>query len=190
MEDINERLDKLKQHIQTEDYLYSRGLSNEVNYSVFCYHSNEEMTVRHFLDMILNDQTLKCHIVYFDLYELMLEICQQRNILDRIPKMEQLKGSEVLRTNLDKICDAKHFVDIIHKKYGEHHQNDVLIIGGVGKVFPFLRVHVLLEAMQTHFNDIPVLVMYPGSYDGHNIRLFNKIEPEGHYRSFNIIEGD
>ena len=37
------------------------------------------------------------------------------------------------------------------------------------------------------FPDIPILVMYPGTYDGRFVRLFDKLEPNPYYRAFNII---
>ena len=47
-------------------------------------------------------------------------------------------------------------------QYAPHRRGDVLLITGVGNAFPFMRVHSLLEALQPHFSDIPILVMYPG----------------------------
>ena len=41
MGDINERLDRLKLKIQTEDFLWGKGLSNEVNIWIFCYEPTE-----------------------------------------------------------------------------------------------------------------------------------------------------
>lgn len=35
------------------------------------------------------------------------------------------------------------------------------------KLKKVMRVHSLLEALQPHFSDIPILVMYPGEFDGH-----------------------
>ena len=61
------------------------------------------------------------------------------------------------------------------------------MLTGVGDVFPFMRVHVLLEALQPYFSDIPIVVMYPGDYDGHSLKLFNRLQPNDYYRAFIII---
>ena len=79
----------------------------------------------------------------------------------------------------------QEFIDKI--KYSPHHVGDVLLLTGVGDVFPFMRVHSLLEAMQPYFNDIPILVMYPGTFDGCYVRLFDKLTPNSYYRAFNEI---
>ena len=60
------------------------------------------------------------------------------------------------------------------------------MISGVGSVFPFLRMHTLLEAIQTAFSDIPVVLLYPGTYDGHEMRLFGRLAPSPYYRAFNV----
>ena len=65
---------------------------------------------------------------------------------------------------------------------------DVLMLAGVGEVFPFMRIHTLLEALQPYFSDVPILVMYPGEFDGRHVKLFNRLTPNDYYRAFNVIE--
>ena len=92
--DLNERLDKLRQIIQEPDFLEGRGLSNEVNIRMFCYDAADEMAVQHFTSQIVTDQNLKCNVVEYNLYKIFLEICSDLDILDSIPEMEQEEGSE------------------------------------------------------------------------------------------------
>ena len=72
-------------------------------------------------------------------------------------------------------------------QYGPHNAGDVLMLTGIGEVFPFMRIHSLLEALQPEFSDIPILVFYPGKYDGRFVRLFDQLEPNLYYRAFNIV---
>ena len=65
---------------------------------------------------------------------------------------------------------------------------DVLMLTGVGEVFPFMRIHTLLEALQPYFSDVPILVMYPGEFDGRHVKLFNRLTPNDYYRAFNVID--
>ena len=57
---------------------------------------------------------------------------------------------------------------------------------GIGSVFPFMRIHQLLNAMQPHFSNMPIFVLYPGEYDGHELRLFNRLKANSYYRAFFI----
>ena len=50
-----------------------------------------------------------------------------------------------------------------------------------------MRVHALLEAMQLLFNSVPILVFYPGEFDGHYVKLFNKLKANEYYRAFKSI---
>lgn len=183
MSGISKRLDDLRNAIQQDDFLEGKGLSNEVNIRMFCYEPKEEMIVRHFLDQLANDH-LNCRIVHYDLYEVFLKICEQKRILDRIPKLEEKRGKEILEKQFMMMCDSKTFVSML--KYDNETKRDVIILSGVGKVFPFMRVHSLLEAMQPMFS-VPIVVLYPGTFDGHYLKLFNKLKANEYYRAFNSL---
>ena len=105
--------------------------------------------------------------------------------MDAIPEMEEADGKEFLLEQLHSAIGEAEFIDRI--QYAPHKVGDVLMLTGVGDVFPFMRVHSLLEALQPHFSDIPILVMYPGTFDGSYVRLFDKLTPNPYYRAFNEI---
>ena len=62
MAEIDERLDRVRELLKDPDFLEGNGLSNEVNIRMFCYEAKDEMRVRHFVEQILTDQTLPCHL--------------------------------------------------------------------------------------------------------------------------------
>lgn len=185
MESLNERLDKLKEYIQKPEFLEGKGLSNEVNIRIFCYKPEEEMAVRYFVDQLAGDHILACNIKESNLYNVFLDICEDKKIIKGIPKMEETKGSEFLRQRLAKIATVAAFASKID--YENHSKGDVLVLTGVGQVFPFMRVHALLEALQPLFSDIPILVMYPGIYDGKFVKLFDRLPANPYYRAFNVL---
>lgn len=184
MSNITERLDQLKKFIQEEDFLKGRGLSNEVNIRMFCYNPKEEMAVRYFTEHLNNDE-LACNVQIVDLYETYLEICKEEDILDDISDMEKEDGKAYLEEQLNNIIDSKVMAEYIVDHFDE--SNDLLLITGVGKVFPFMRVHVLLSTLQKGFNKKPIVVLYPGTFDGHYVKLFNQLKPNEYYRAFNMI---
>lgn len=185
MSNLKERLDLLRSEIQKDDFLDGKGLSNEVNIRIFCYAPEEEMTVTHFLDQLRTDQSLTCHVIECNLYKTFLAICDGLDITDAIPEMEEADGGLFL---LEQLHSAIGEGEVIEKiQYEPHRRGDVLMLTGVGDVFPFMRVHALLEALQPYFSDIPILVMYPGEFDGHYLRLFGRLTPNDYYRAFNIF---
>ena len=185
MADIKERLDNLRIHIQEPDFLEGKGLSNEVNIRIFCYDSDDEMIVRQFIDQITSDQTLACHLIECNLYEIFLALCDDIDIMDAIPEMEEEDGKDFLLEQIHAAIGEDEFIEKI--QFSPHRTGDILLLTGVGDAFPFMRVHSLLEALQPYFSDIPILVMYPGTFDGSYVRLFDKLTPNPYYRAFNEI---
>ena len=185
MSDLKKRLDDLKIEIQKPEFLEGKGLSNEVNIRLFCYDPTEEMVVRHFLSQIMVDQSLNCHLIECNLYKIFLEICDEKRITKGAASMEQKKGKEYLIQQIQRFANNKTFV--AKMQYEPHEPGDVLLLTGIGEVFPFMRIHSLLEALQPEFPDIPILVMYPGKYDGRSVKLFDKMEANPYYRAFNIV---
>ena len=182
---IKERLDLLHEEIQKEDFLDGKGLSNEVNIRIFCYDAAEEMTVTHFLNQLRTDQTLRCHLIECNLYDIFLSACDDLGITDAIPEMEESEGSAFLLEQLHSAIGKSEFIEKI--QYEPHRRGDVLLLTGVGDVFPFMRVHTLLEALQPHLSDLPIVLMYPGEFDGHYLRLFGRLKPNDYYRAFNFF---
>ena len=115
-----------------------------------------------------------------------LSICDDMDITDAIPDMEEADGSAYLLEQLNSAIGNGEFIDKI--QYEPHEPGDVLMLTGVGEVFPFMRIHTLLEALQPYFSDVPILVMYPGEFDGRHVKLFNRLTPNDYYRAFNVID--
>ena len=190
-DNLMERLDNLRALIQERDFQEGKGLSNEVNIRIFCYDPKDEMAVRHFTEKLMTDQSLNCHLIEYNLYKVFLTICDQRHLTDRIPGLEEKKGKNHVLKQLigdqgkEGPTGVKAFVHAM--QYEPHVAGDIILITGVGEAFPFIRVHALLEAMQSNFSDVPILVMYPGSFDGRYVRLFDKLTPNPYYRAFNVI---
>ena len=185
MSDLNERLDKVRELLKDPDFLESRGLSNEVNIRIFCYHPQDEMIIQHFVRQIMTDQTLPCHLLERNLYKIFLKACEEKRILDKIPAMEEKKGKGQLALQLEKGIPVQSYVNLICGDSLE--TDDVLLLTGVGDVFPFMRVHKLLEALQPKVGNVPILVMYPGDFDGRHVKLFEILPANPYYRAFNVV---
>lgn len=184
---ILERLDALKEEIQHENFLSGDGLSKEVNIQIFCYDAADEMAVRHFTSQLLVEQGLKCRIIHRNLYKMVLDICDEYRITDRIPAMEERKGGETLLRQMSGALSNEEF--LAKTAYEDRTPGqDVLLITGVGDAFPFIRVHHFLEVLQSEFKGLPILVMYPGHFTSYELKLFNRLKPNPYYRGFNIID--
>ena len=178
-------LNKVSVRLSEESFLSNKGLSNEVGIHVFCYDPKEEMTVRVYFETLKSQIDKPYRLIECDLYKIFLQICEEKHILNSIPNMEERKGKEYLAEQLQKVATPEAFVEKM--KYEPHKYGDVLLITGVGKVYPFMRSHKILDNIQHIFADIPILMLYPGTFDGSDLCLFGKFLDGHYYRAFNLI---
>lgn len=180
---INKGLDELKSKFAEPEFQTNRGLSNQVGFWIVSYDPRDEMTIRYFVDSIQDSNTF--HPIVVDLYDLLIKIMKENDILDVVKEVEEERGSKELAETFKNFASPSDFVRLM--QYAPHKPGDILIITGIGKVYPFVRLHTLLESMGDAFRDIPVVSFYPGRYDGRSIKLFNKFIDDNHYRSFDLI---
>ena len=184
MVELSARLDQLRSHLSDESFLRGKGLSNEVSIYIFAYHPADAIQVRFFVREVCTQQP-GCHIIHYDLYDILMDICRERRILDRIPQMEAQKGHNFIVSQIQRIAPPEAYVE--HMKYAPHQPGDVVFITGVGRVYPYMRSHNILNNLQHIFDDIPVVLFYPGEYTGQSLHLFEKFLDDNYYRAFNLI---
>lgn len=185
MDDIMNSLSTVSARLSEESFLTNRGLSNEVGIHVFCYDPKDELTVRAYFESLKSKSDVPYRLVERDLYKIFLELCEDKHIMNSISNMEERKGKEYLSEQLQKVATPEAFVEKM--KYEPHEKGDVLLISGVGKVYPFMRSHKILDNIQHIFSDIPVLMLYPGTFNGQDLDLFGKFLDGHYYRAFNLL---
>lgn len=185
MSKIINDLNKVASRLSEDAFLTNKGLSNEVGIHVFCYEPKDEMTVRQFFKKLTEQKSTPYHLIECDLYKIFLSICEDKHILKSISNMETKKGKNYLEEQLLKVATPEAFVEKM--KYEPHNTGDILLITGVGKVYPFMRSHKILDNIQHIFSDIPVLMLYPGTFNGQELGLFGKFLDGNYYRAFNLL---
>ena len=185
MVSIMNDLARVSARLSEPSFLANKGLSNEVGIHVFCYEPKDELTVRAYFDSLKKQNDVPYKLIERDLYKIFLSICEEKRILKSIPNMEERKGKDYLQEQLQKVATPEAFVEKM--KYEPHQYGDVLLITGVGKVYPFMRSHKILDNIQHVFADIPVVMLYPGTFDGQNLDLFGQFLDGHYYRAFNLL---
>ena len=96
------------------------------------------------------------------------------------------KGDEALKKALagplHETKLASHFAEVAQPQ-----QHDLVIVSGVGSVWPLLRSHSLLNNLQPVMGKTPLVMFYPGRYDGQSLRLFGKLKNNNYYRAFKLV---
>ncbi len=185
MENIKKELDKIKDRISDSNFLTNKGLSNEVGIHVFCYSPKNELIVREYIEMLKNEKNTPYKIIEQDLYEIFLELLEDKRVLNTVESLEEKKGKDYLLTQLQKIATPEALIEKM--KYEPHEYGDVLFLTGIGKIYPFMRSHKMLDSMQHIFSDIPIVMFYPGEFNGRGLELFNKFFDGNYYRAFSLL---
>ena len=182
---IKQKLDKIKNRISDINFLANKGLSNEVGIHVFCYDPKDELIIRDYIERLVNNPNDGFRIIECDMYKIFLDILEEKHILNAVPELEEKKGKDYLLAQLQKIATPEAFLK--RMKYDPHNRGDILFLTGVGKAYPFMRAHKMLDSMQEAFADIPIVMFYPGTFNGQELGLFGKFLDSNYYRAFNLL---
>ncbi len=189
MTKIRERLDLIIPKIRESKFLEGRGLGNEISFYIFDYNPKDELLIREYVKRIKKEfekADSKVKIIEFDLYELILDLTKEMGIFDDIFEMELNEGKDALHSALGEFCEDPSI--FINKMKEESESYDIIFITGVGKIFPFLRSHTLLNNLMGQINRKPLIMFYPGVYNELALKLFGKLEDNNYYRAFRLID--
>ena len=185
-----ERLNQILPRITSRDFLDSKGLGNEIGFWIFDYPPEREMEVRDFLSSTVFPALSKPNAnVRFDVINLLdtvVELLQERNLLDKAIALQQSKGDEGVLPALRSVLKEDKLAQKIASKF-DVASLDLLVLTGVGAVYPMLRTHTLLSALHPIMDKTPLLMFFPGKYDGHSLRLFNVLGEDHYYRAFRLV---
>ncbi len=189
--EFNERLDKIWDRISDQDFLANRGVANEVRYYVFDYEPCDELIIRDKIKALKkqnNPDADGFQIVEFDLYEMVISILEEKGYIDKCVKFEEQKGMEYLYTAVTKMLRLTNDDNLIVNRILENTpENAVVFLTGVGKVFPFVRSHNVLNNLHQVLDSVPVIMFYPGTWNGQSLSLFGTITDGNYYRAFPLI---
>ena len=189
--EFNERLDKIWDRISDQDFLANRGVANEVRYYVFDYEPCDELIIRDKIRALKkqnNPDADGFQIIEFDLYEMVISILEEKGYIDKCVKFEEQKGMEYLYTAVTKMLRLTNDDNLIVNRILESTpENAVVFLTGVGKVFPFVRSHNVLNNLHQVLDSVPVIMFYPGTWNGQSLSLFGTITDGNYYRAFPLI---
>lgn len=187
---FDERLNQILPRLRSRDFLDSKGLGNEIGFWIFDYPPDRELDMRRFLCgtvlPALTKQVPALRADTIDLLQLVTNLLEERNLLDKAMDMQLSKGDDSTLAALRSVLKE----DKIAQKIASQHDIanlDLLILTGVGSVYPMLRTHTLLSALHPIMGNTPLLLFFPGRYDGHSLRLFNTLTEDHYYRAFRLV---
>ncbi len=200
-QDLTERLNKILPKITSDGFLRGDGIGNEIAFHIFDYLPEDELIVREHVDFLVAQIPKKrpgTRILQLNLFDFLLDYLRDRGLLEKSLELEKKQGKEAL---------AKALLGVLHeekiaKRFGEAarpEEHDLVLVSGVGNAYPLLRSHTLLTNLHSIMGRTPLLLFYPGSYDGMSLHLFGKVglvggprmdrkKPANYYRAFRLVD--
>ena len=192
MRDLSDRLDEMEEKIKNPALRESSGRANEVNYWVFDYPPERELEVRERIKYLKNKNSKGndgFELVEYDLYDIIIDFLEENDFMDACFNFEKKKGLERITkavSNSMKINDDDSY--IVQYIRDNTPDNAVVFLTGVGKCFPILRSHKVLNNLHQAFVKAPVVMFFPGVYNEQELILFNEIKDDNYYRAFKLVK--
>lgn len=193
MRSIDKRLKVLDDKIKEPDFREKKGMANEVGYYVFDYPEEQELEVRKRVKKLASKYNLDIHgfeIVVFDLYDIIIDFLEDQGFLEICEEFEKTKGfSEITKAVNEMLRMEEDNQDnvLISYIYNNTPEDSIIFLVGVGKCYPMLRSHKVLNNLHQHIDDVPVIMFFPGKYDGQKLMLFSELKDDNYYRAFEIV---
>jgi hypothetical protein len=186
---LNERLNKVLPRIISDEFLSGSGIGNEIAFHIFDYPPEDELKVRDYLRTLIDHIPKQKHglrVKHINLFEFVLEYLKSRKLLDKAIEMQRNKGDEALKKALaGPLHESK--LSGVFAEFAHPEKHDLVIVSGVGSAWPLLRSHTLLNNLQPVMGNTPLVMFYPGRYDGQSLRLFGKLRNNNYYRAFKLV---
>jgi hypothetical protein len=173
--------------INNPTFLSMDSLGGEIPFWISAYNATQENEVNTEIRNLvkkLSNHGVEAHLI--NLFQLSISILEEHIGLEKMFKVEQRKSKERFKKALQSSINIhERFIPAIKAKV-EKKKPDLLLINGVGAVFPFIRSHNVLNNLQSAVKEIPTVMFFPGKYTGESLNLFGKLKDDNYYRAFNI----
>jgi hypothetical protein len=188
-----DRQEHLLEVISSPRFLKKQGLGNEVPFFISPFPAADAVemeVVRTQLVKLLADRGVIA--LDINLYDLSVRMLRERGIWDQLIEQESGFSKDELKELLQNVLDPEqHLIPEIAAVL-EANEFDVLLLSGVGEVYPFIRSHNVLNNLQSTAKDKPTVMFFPGSYthalaSGASLDLFGIMHDDKYYRAFNIF---
>lgn len=186
---LQDRLNQIPDKILSEDFLKSQGLGNEIGFWIFDYPAEDELQVREclsFLGELLAKKHSRLKVVNVNLLQVVRDYLDQRSFTDKAIQMQKTKGDQALLKALSGPLHMDKFAPYFMEQSNAAEQ-DVILLTGVGSVWPVLRAHSLLNKLHALLGHKPLVLFYPGHYSGQSMSLFNRVPSDNYYRAFRLV---
>lgn len=190
MSPLDERLNKILPALTSERFRTNKGLGNEVPFYAFDYPAEHELRVREHIGFVV-EQLRKTkpttRVAHINLFAALIEMLEARGFYDKAVALQSSKGdAAALKALQGPLKPNKVAAYLVERWPVDDH--DVYLVEGVGSAYPLMRTHNLLNNLQPMLGQTPLVLFFPGKYDGQSLRLFGCLDDKPYYRAFRLVD--
>ena len=193
---LEERLNLILARITSKELLNNEGLGNEIGFHIFDYPAEREDTVRDYLATVLepglHKHPGKLRFRTVNLFQIVINLLEERGLLDKALALQQAKGNDALLKAVGPVLKEDKLASYLVNSLDVDNL-DLVLLTGIGAAYPLVRLHTLLNGLHPLMKHTPLVVFYPGRYDGVSLRLFGLNTDRSdasapYYRAFQLLK--
>jgi len=185
---LSNRLNDLANRILRPDVIEGKGLGNEIGFFVFEYGPERELEVRAFLPS-LNRQVAEkkpdLRVAYVNLLDVVKAVLDGEKLWDRAVTLEGSQSTAKVLVAIQRFATAERIADRIAYLHPPA-ATDLYVVSGVGAAFPLTRAHAVLSNLHSRVEGRPLVMLFPGSFSGTRLSLFDRLQDDHYYRAFRL----
>lgn len=192
MRNFYDRLCEMEKIITNPEFFKNDGRANEVNYWVFDYPAEKELEVRSAVKRLVKKNNLgysSYKLIEYDIYDFVIDSLKKEGYLEATYELEKTVGMDIVIESIFDLLEFNEKNNWFVKYIKEHTpDNAIVLLTGVGKIFPILRSHKILNNLSMAFRSVPVVLFFPGVYDERSLQLFGVLKDDNYYRAFRLVK--
>lgn len=183
----DQHFENLFQILTSNRFLKKEGLGGELPFFIHSFPIDKQALVdKNIHSLIKRIQNEGIDILEINLYHLCIDILKSEGHFDSIIIQENKIPKLRLLRQLMSILNIENVViPEIHRRVALA-VSKIIVLSGVGEIFPVLRSHTILNNTQTLVGNIPLVMFFPGSYNNKTLTLFDKLKDDNYYRAHNL----
>jgi len=189
----HELLTHLQAVITSRRFLDMQSLNNEVPFFICPYPIERQREIIEVYRLLLKQLDERgINFLEINLFDLSYELLRDRGIWEQVLEAElQFSKAELLELLQGVLDPQEHLIPAIRDRIAGA-SPQVMLITGVGEVYPYIRSHNVLNNLQSAAKDFPTVMFFPGRYthalaSGASLDLFGRLHDDKYYRAFNIL---
>ena len=191
-----QRYDKLFNIFSRPDVLNKHGgIDVTVPIYLYSYPVEQEAAIMKLREKLIKNLYPKgINIHDISLYRLALDILEEKGYLQQIFQEEVTLTKEELLETLQNLLNPEDDLvpEIIRRgRMKDDQPINIVFLSDVARVYPYVRAHSVLNALQDVSRQVPIVMFFPGEYgdgdDSSCLKLFGRI-PNGNYYRISDLE--